>query len=115
MTYGKPLNTAPLKPAVLHILLALSPGQMHGLGIADAIEEETDGEIRVGPGTLYRSLKEMTAAQLVAPVDATSGTDPRRKYYRLTDLGLEVLQAEAARLARIVEVARRRHVLSGNA
>ncbi len=56
MTYGKPLNTAPLKPAVLHILLALSPGQMHGLGIADAIDKETGGEIRVGSGTLYRSL-----------------------------------------------------------
>ena len=115
MTYGKPPTTAPLKPAVLHILLALSPGQMHGLGIADAIEKETGGEIRLGPGTLYRSLEEMTAAQLVAHVNsAESGEDPRRKYYRLTDLGLEVLQVEAARLARIVEVAKRRHVLSSN-
>ena len=115
MTYGKPPTISPLKPAVLHILLALSPGQLHGLGIADAIERETGGEIRLGPGTLYRSLKEMAAARLVEQVgSAESGDDPRRKYYRLTDIGLEVLQAEAARLARIVDVAKRRHVLSGN-
>lgn len=115
MTYRKPPTSAPLKTAVLHILLALSPGKMHGLGIADAIEHETDGEIRLGPGTLYRSLKEMAAAQLVEPVDATeSDADPRRKYYHLTALGLEVLQAETERLARIVDVAKRRHVLSSS-
>ena len=107
--------TSPLKPAVLHILLALSPGQLHGLGIADTIEKETGGEIRLGTGTLYRSLKEMAASQLVEQLDAAkSGADPRRKYYGLTDVGLEVLQAEAARLARIVDVAKRRRVLSGN-
>lgn len=116
MTYGKPPSSAPLKTAVLHILLALSSSKMHGLGIAEVIEKETDGEIRIGPGTLYRSLKEMTSARLVEHVRASeSGSDPRRKYYHLTELGLEVLQAEAARLARIVDVAKRRRVLSSSA
>jgi DNA-binding PadR family transcriptional regulator len=102
----------PLKPAVFHILLALSQGQLHGLAIADAVEDETDGQIRLGPGTLYRSLKEMVEAGLLRQVDA-GAEDPRRKTYELTPDGSGLVQAEAERLARVLEVARSRHVLGG--
>lgn len=112
MTYGKPLTETPLKPAVFHILLALSRGQMHGLGIADSVEEETDGEIRLAPGTLYRSLREMAEARMVEHVDSS---DPRRTSYRLTDSGRGVLRQEAERLARIVDLARGRDILPKNA
>ncbi len=102
----------PLKPAVFHILLALSDGDHHGLGIADEVEENTAGSIRLGPGTLYRSLKEMTRDGLVREVSAPAGDeDPRRKFYRLTRAGRAALQAEASRYERIVAVARKRAIL----
>lgn len=109
MTYGKPITQTPLKPAVFHILLALSRGRLHGLGIADAVEEETAGEIRLGPGTLYRSLREMSEAGIVDQL--AEGDDPRRTYYELTAPGRDVLTREAERLAVLVEIARSRAVL----
>lgn len=109
MTYGKPVTETPLKPAVFHILLALSRGRLHGLGIADAVEEETGGEIQLGPGTLYRSLREMAEAEIVVQVE--DGTDPRRTIYELTTSGREVLGREAERLESLVELARSRSVL----
>lgn len=113
MAYGQPLDQSPLTPAVFHILLALSRGAMHGLGIADAIEHETAGAMRLGPGTLYRSLKDMAGAELVVAAADPAGEDPRRKYYRLTESGGAVLEAEAMRLARLVEIARDRNVIPG--
>ena len=102
----------PLKPAVFHILLALSEEKRHGLGIADEVENATNGAIRLGPGTLYRSLKEMTLSGLVDEVPAPQkDEDPRRKFYRMTNVGREALKAEASRYEHIVEVARQRRVL----
>ena len=102
----------PLRPAVFHILLALSEGDHHGLGIAAEVERATNGTVRLGPGTLYRSLKEMTRDGLVHEVSAPAGDDdPRRKFYGLTDAGQKALRAEALRYERIVEVARKRAVL----
>ena len=112
MTYGKPLTETPLKPAVFHILLALSAGKKHGLGIADAVAQETGHEINLGPGTLYRALRDMTAASLVTPAADPGGDDPRRKYYELTDEGSNLLKAEATRLARLVSIARDRDVIA---
>ena len=104
----------PLKPAVFHILLALSEQQLHGLGIADEVEASTAGTTRLGPGTLYRSLKEMTRGGLVEEVvPPQEDEDPRRKFYGITGRGQELLRAEASRYEQIVEVARRRHVLPG--
>ncbi len=105
-----PIRT-PLKPSVFHILLALSQGQLHGLAIADSVDEETSGQIRLGPGTLYRSLKEMAEANLVRQVQV-GDEDPRRKTYEMSSEGRSLLQAEAERLARVVEVARSRKVLN---
>lgn len=114
MSYGKAPSETPLKPAVLHILLALSRGPRHGLGIADAAEELSGGEVRLGPGTLYRSLREMDEEGLVEQTESPDA-DPRRKYYRMTELGLEALRAETERLARIVDVARRHRVMPEDA
>ena len=112
MPRSNPEVELPLKPAVFHILLALSEAHRHGLGIADEVENATNGAIRLGPGTLYRSLKEMTLSGLVDEVPAPQeDEDPRRKFYRMTKVGRKVLKAEASRYEHIVEVARRRHVL----
>ncbi len=112
MSPSKLETEVPLKPAVFHILLALSEQVRHGLGIADEVEASTAGSVRLGPGTLYRSLKEMTRDGLVKEVPhPQQGEDPRRKFYCITTPGSEVLKAEAIRYEQIVEVARQRHVL----
>ena len=105
-------RTLPLRPPVFHILLALSAKDLHGLGIADEVEVTSGGALELGPGTLYRSLAEMTAHGLLEVLDAPpAGTDPRRKYYRITSEGDVLLKKEAERLAGVVAEARARDVL----
>ena len=104
--------TAPMKSPVFHILLALAEGDLHGLGIADWVEEATGGDVELGPGTLYRSLKEMAERDLIRDVEPPrDDADPRRRYYRITRRGRELLADEAERLERLVEVARDRKLL----
>jgi DNA-binding PadR family transcriptional regulator len=99
----------PLRPAVFHILLALGDHEMHGLGIADRIEALTDGAIELGPGTLYRSLREMADLGLIRETRAPeSDSDPRRIYYAITADGRREMVAEVARLERLLRVARER-------
>ena len=101
-----------LNPPVFQILLALSDRALHGLGIAERVEAATDGTVELGPGTLYRSLKEMSAGGLIREVAAPEpDADPRRRYYALTTRGRRVAQEEAERLERIVGVARARKLL----
>ena len=101
-----------IRPAVFHILLALAREDLHGLGIAKAVDEATEGSMSLGPGTLYRSLKEMTADGLIEEASSPRGSeDPRRRFHRITDEGRALARAEAARLARIVDVARQNQVL----
>lgn len=100
------------RPAVFHILLALARAPLHGLGIARAIDDATNGAFRIGPGTLYRSLNEMSALGLIEEVTSdTEHTHPRTRVYAITSDGREVVRAEALRLEQIVEVARRNRVL----
>lgn len=100
-----------LRSNVFHILLALAQEPRHGLGIAQAVEEATDGTMLLGPGTLYRSLKEMVRDGLIADAPAPSGEDPRRRFHSLTEAGRVALRQEAARMESIVDRARRARVL----
>jgi DNA-binding PadR family transcriptional regulator len=105
-------SAVPLRPAVYHILLALLGRDRHGLGIAEEIERASEHAVELGPGTLYRSLSEMVGTHLIQAVAApTADADPRRKYYRITDEGRELLERETARLDRLVETARARGAL----
>ena len=104
----------PLTPAVFQILLALSGGERHGYAIMREVEASTQGQLRIGPGTLYRSIKHMLAQGLIVEADERPDPaldDERRRYYRLTDFGQRVASAEARRLARLVAQARQRHLL----
>jgi len=102
----------PMKLADFHVLLVLAGGERHGLGIAKAVDEATSGAVRLGPGTLYRSIKELAASRFIEPTAAPEGEDdPRRRFYRITDEGLRHVRGEARRLARLVDVARANDVL----
>lgn len=96
----------PLTPAVLHILLSLTDGPRHGYAIAKESAERTQGEVRLGPGTLYGTLGRIVAAGLVSEADGGADADERRRFYRITPLGREVIALEARRLAGVVSVAK---------
>jgi DNA-binding PadR family transcriptional regulator len=107
-------NYLPLTPAVFHILLALSDGEKHGYAIMRVVEETTEGRMLLGPGTLYGAIKRLLRSGLIVESDYRPDPvidDSRRRYYRLTDLGREVLTAESERLADLVEYARRKDLL----
>ena len=99
---------APLTPAVLHILLALSQGQLHGYGIMKQVEADSHGKVTMGPGTLYGSLKRMLEPGLIR--ESGKRIDPelddeRRIYYELTPAGRAALAAELQRYRSVVAVA----------
>jgi DNA-binding PadR family transcriptional regulator len=99
---------APLTPAVLHILLALSTEERHGYGIMKQVEHESHGKVRMGPGTLYGSIGRMMTAGLIRESDRRRDPaldDERRIYYALTALGQEALAAELDRYREVVAVA----------
>jgi DNA-binding PadR family transcriptional regulator len=102
----------PLTPAVFHILLALAEGERHGYAVMQEVEARTGGVVRMGPGTLYGSLKRMMASGLIQAAGPGNDADgERRRHYALTKLGRAVLQAEAERLETLVDAARARRVL----
>lgn len=103
-----------LTPAMFEILLALADGERHGYGIMMEVAANTEGAMRLGPGTLYRSIKQMLAAGWIAEAEARADPafdDERRRYYRLTDNGRHVGTQEAARLAHLVHRAREKQLL----
>ncbi|MGD2157611.1 MAG: PadR family transcriptional regulator [Anaerolineales bacterium] len=109
-----PENFLPLTPAVFHILLALSDSEKHGYAIMRVVEETTGGRMILGPGTLYGAVKRLLKRGLIVESDIRPDPvidDSRRRYYRLTDLGREVLTAESERLAELVKHARRKDLL----
>jgi DNA-binding PadR family transcriptional regulator len=117
-TRQSPEELLPLTPAVFHILLALADGERHGYGIMQEIAAATGGQMRIGPGTLYRSIKQMLSAGMIEESDERPDPaldDERRRYYRLTGFGRQVAQAEAQRLARLVREAEARRLLPGAA
>ena len=100
-----------LTPAAVHILLALADDERHGLGIVDEVELRTDGEVKLGPGTLYGTIKRMRQVGLIEEGAQLGETDTRRRYYRITPAGRAALHTEARRLERMVLTARQKAVL----
>ena len=99
---------APLTPAVLHILLALSTEERHGYGIMKQVERESQGKVKMGPGTLYGSIGRMIEAGLIRESDKRPDPaldDERRIYYAITGAGRKALQAELDRYREVVAVA----------
>jgi DNA-binding PadR family transcriptional regulator len=93
----------PLSPATLHILLALADEERHGYAIMQAIRSHSKGEYKIGPGTLYDNLQKLMDQFLVEEsARARPAEDSRRRYYRLTRLGRNVLAEELNRLEQVV-------------
>lgn len=97
----------PLSPASLHILLSLAGEDRHGYGIMQEVARQSNGQYKLGPGTLYDNLQKLMTHGIVEGAASPSGDlDPRRRYYRLTEFGRGVLAAEVERLDAVVREAR---------
>ena len=107
----------PLPSAAFQILLSLADESLHGYGIMRQVAEQTDGRMRLGPGTLYSSIQALLEGKLVeevaSPEDTKLGRE-RRRYYRLTSAGRKLARSEAERLADLLRPARAKKILRGD-
>lgn len=104
----------PLKPVIFQVLLTLADGERHGYGIVQDIAQRTAARMRLEPGNLYRSLKEMLDLGLIEESErrpAPDRDDERRRYYRITRFGQMAAAAEATRLQELVSEARARRLV----
>jgi DNA-binding PadR family transcriptional regulator len=107
----------PLPSAAFQILLSLAGNDLHGYGIMRQVEEQTNGRMRLGPGTLYSSIQALLEEGMIEEVDGavrSDGSDERRRYYRLTSSGRKLARSEAERLADLLRVARVKKIFRGD-
>ena len=107
----------PLPSSAFQILLALAGEDLHGYGIMRQVAEQTDGRMRLGPGTLYSSIQTLLEAHLIEesePREDAGIGDTRRRYYSLTSAGRKLARSEADRLADILRVARAKRIFRGD-
>lgn len=106
-----PQQYLPLTVPVFQILLSLSDQDLHGYAIIQDIRQRTAGEVQLTASTLYAAIKRLLDARLVEELvtrPRADADDPRRRYYRITSLGLDVARLETARLERLVKMARQK-------
>ena len=103
MTERDPTRLLPLRPRVFAILLALAESPLHGYGLMRKLSDDGEGAL-LGPGTLYRLLKEMQADGLIVATTGGSGDSdgPPRRYYTLSAFGRRVARAEGVRMQQLV-------------
>jgi DNA-binding PadR family transcriptional regulator len=109
-----PRTLLPLPVSEFQILLALADEERHGYAIKREVESRTGGDVQLGPGTLYGSIKRMVASGLIEESDERPDPDlddERRRYYCITSLGRKVAVAEARRMERLVGIARAKRLL----
>jgi DNA-binding PadR family transcriptional regulator len=105
-------ETTDLTNSMFFILLALADESRHGLGIVDEVEDHTGGRVTLGPALLYSSLKRLSKLKLVRPAAGPrEGSDPRRKYYRITDTGRKALSDHGRLWETAIDVARGKKAL----
>lgn len=108
MAGADPTPFLPLPQAQFHVLVALTGGERHGYAIMQDVERSSGGIVRMGPASLYGTLKRLVVQGLAEELAhrPASDDDQRRRYYRLTALGQQVCTAEAERLASLVRITR---------
>ena len=102
-------------PVELQILLCLGENPLHGYGIKQEIEQRTDGDMRVGPGTLYEAIQRLEATGCIQEAPTPPGEHAgrrRKRFYDLTSEGRQAMVRELSRLERIVQFARDRKLLT---
>jgi len=117
-TLPRPETLLPLPPATFHILISLAAGDRHGYAIIQDVATRTENQLRLGAGTLYRSLQRMLEQGLIVESGvrpAAELDDERRRYYRITKFGEAVARAEARRLTDLVRMARASGFATGKA
>ena len=108
-----PSEFLPLSAAGLYILAALSNGERHGYEIMREVETLSDGAVRIGPSSLYSTIKRLVVDGLIEESDQRPSPeldDSRRRYYRVTILGEQVLAAEVQRISRVVSAVDRKRL-----
>lgn len=104
-----PETMLPLKPADFHILMVLSKEELHGYGIMQEVEAQSDSRVRLEVGSMYRLIARLMDEGLITE-SGRDGND-RRRYYRITPFGKRVVRLEAQRLVDVVSAARRYDLL----
>jgi DNA-binding PadR family transcriptional regulator len=111
MSDASPETFLPLSAPVYGVLLTLGERAMHGYGIIVEFEARTGQEGALLPGSLYNTLSRMLAQGLVEEVPRPERDgDPRKRYYRATDLGRSVARAESERLRALLRLAEERNL-----
>jgi DNA-binding PadR family transcriptional regulator len=108
---------SPLPSAAFHILLSVADEDLHGYAIMRRIEQQTEGRMRLGPGTLYSSIQALLEEGFIEEVDGNAQDEPgheRRRYYHLTAAGRKLARTEATRLADLLRFARTKNILRGD-
>lgn len=107
-----------LKPQWFHILLSIADGPLHGTAILEEVLERTDGTVRLWPGMLYGSLRDLTARDFIAEVDPPPDAPTeggKRRFYAICPAGRHALHDEVERMAAFVRLARAKRVGKGAA
>ena len=110
---GPDRTPSQITPAQFHILLTLAEGERHGYAIMKTIQQRTGGAVELGPGTLYRSIKQLVSNGLIAEVDSQQNGAKQRRSYQLTPIGKTRAKLEAQRLQGLVEWAEAARLLHG--
>jgi DNA-binding PadR family transcriptional regulator len=107
-----PVELLPLTPITYHVLLTMAEGPRHGYGIIKEILRHTEGQLQIEAGTLYAAVKRLRETGLIDVAAQRSTVDSRRRYYRLTPFGRQVLRKESERLSKLLHLAREKKILS---
>ena len=92
-------ETLVLTESTYYILLSLVTPQ-HGSGIMQQTEQMSAGRVRLAAGTLYGALNALCDKGWIIQLPIEDGS--RKKQYKLTDKGLQVLKGELDRLRQLV-------------
>jgi DNA-binding PadR family transcriptional regulator len=101
----------PLTPAAFYILFALAEGEKHGYAIMKEVENVSGGQFTMGPATLYTTIQRLLERGLIEETSATANSERRRRCYRLSGRGRQVLEAELSRMESLVRSAQRRKLV----
>jgi DNA-binding PadR family transcriptional regulator len=108
---GSQREMLPLTPAVFFILFALADGEKHGYAIMRQVAELSERRFRMGPGTLYSTLRRLLGIELIEETARKDESDERRRYYRLTGAGRALFEEELARMESLLRAAHRKRLV----